>query len=154
MSSRDLLLLHPQLREKCLLFLQETTLANLHPLITCTGRTRMEQEALWYMGRYTTPVVNQKRLLAGLSAIRPDENRKVTWTMNSLHLIGEDGFCEAFDFCLTKNGKAYWDIKVSLDDDQIPDYQEAGAIAIACGLEWGGSWETKPDYPHCQLRRV
>lgn len=151
MASRDLNLLHPALREKCLLFVTECLKAGLHPVITCTGRTQAEQEALYAQGRLSIDLVNEKRKQAGLRAISKEENKKVTWTTKSQHLIDPvTGWCNAFDFCLTKDGKAYWDIKVSVDNDNIPDYEEAGLIALECGLEWGGKWKT-PDFPHCQM---
>lgn len=53
-------------------------------ILTCTRRTKADQEALYAIGR-TKP------------------GRKVTWTLNSKHLTGE-----AFDFCIMKNGKCDW----------------------------------------------
>lgn len=150
MPSRDLNLLHPELKTRCLAFMAACLAAGLHPLVTCTGRTQAEQEALYAQGRLTVDLVNVKRKAAGLPPITQDQNRKVTWTTKSLHLIREDGYCRAFDFCLTNNGKAYWDVKVSVDGDDVPDYLEAGRIAESVGLEWGGAWRT-PDYPHCQF---
>jgi peptidoglycan LD-endopeptidase CwlK len=151
LASRDLNLLHPALREKCTAFMTACLLAGLHPLITCTGRTKQEQEALYAQGRHPLPFVNTLRQAAGLYLLEAEaENRKVTWTKNTKHLILADGFCRAFDFCLVKDKRAYWDIKVSVNNNRVPDYEEAGLIALEVGLEWGGRWKT-PDYPHCQL---
>ncbi len=30
-------------------------------------------------------------------------------------------------------------------------YAHYGAVALGCGLEWGGSWERFPDFPHVEL---
>jgi hypothetical protein len=84
--------------------------------------------------------------------LSPKQNKyRVTWTRLSQHLPDPiTGFCNAFDFCVVSEGKAVWDTKVSVDDDEIPDYLEAGIIAQSLGLEWGGVW-SKPDYCHCQM---
>lgn len=151
MASRDLALIHPVMRPKVVQFLVDTAIAGLHALITNTGRTQAEQIALHAQGRLPLEQVNQLRKDAGLPPIDAERNsKKVTWTTNSLHLIQPDGYCRAADFCLTKNGKAYWDVKADIDDDEIPDYEEAGLIAERLGLTWGGRWKS-PDYPHLQL---
>jgi len=53
-------------------------------ILTCTRRTKSDQEALFAQGR-TKP------------------GKIVTWTLNSKHLTGE-----AFDFCIMTNGKCDW----------------------------------------------
>jgi peptidoglycan L-alanyl-D-glutamate endopeptidase CwlK len=153
MPSRDIKYLHPKLREKCLQFLSECKAAGLEAIITSTGRTIADQEALWAQGRKPLSVVNALRTEAGMAPITEVENRrKVTWTMKSKHMIDPaTGFCSAFDFCLLKNGKAYWDVKISVDGDEIPDYEEAGQIAMNLGLTWGGSWVKNKDFPHCEM---
>jgi len=80
----------------------------------------------------------------------------VTWTLASRHIPRLDDsdpkndYPTAFDYAIIKNGKAIWDVKVSLDDDDIPDYLECSNVAKELGLESGAFWK-KPDYPHVQL---
>lgn len=95
-------------------------------VLTCTYRSQEEQDVLYEQGR-TKP------------------GKIVTWTHNSRHTSRR-----AFDIAITKDGKACWDVKVDVDQDQIPDYQEAGEIGESVGLVWGGRWK-KPDYPHFEL---
>jgi len=57
---------------------------NIDYILTCTLRTKKDQEALYEQGR-TKP------------------GKIVTWTLNSKHLTGD-----AFDFCIMKNGKCDW----------------------------------------------
>ena len=154
MASRDIALLHPELRQKCELFLLGCQKAKLPVFITCTGRTLAEQAALFAQGRKPLSIVNEMRVECGLYVLAPEENkRKVTWTMQSLHIIDPTtGYCSAFDFALRdENEKAHWNLKVDVNNNEVMDYQEAGLIALEVGLEWGGTWKT-PDYPHCQLR--
>ena len=58
--------------------------AGIDYLITCTGRTQLEQEELYAQGR-TKP------------------GKIVTWTLNSKHLTGD-----AFDFVIMFAGKPDW----------------------------------------------
>jgi len=151
MSSRDINLLHPALREKCLVFQTKCTEAGLHSIITCTGRSEAVQQALFAQGRLPLGIVNKSRSAAGMGPITDKENKKVTWTTKSKHIIDPaTGFCSAFDFCLTKNGKAYWDVKTSVDGDDIQDYLEAALIAKELGMNAGAFWST-PDWCHVEL---
>jgi peptidoglycan L-alanyl-D-glutamate endopeptidase CwlK len=68
----------------------------------------------------------------------------VTWTRNSRHTKRD-----AFDIAILLSGKPVWNVKVDVNDDNIPDYQQAGEVGEACGLTWGGRWK-QPDYPHFQ----
>ena len=154
MASRDPILLHPVLREKCLAFLEACKDAGLDVILTCTGRTADEQSALYAQGRQPLSYVNNLRADCGLYPLTAQENkRKVTWTLISKHLIdSHTGWCSAFDFALLlPNKKAHWDLKANVDNDSRPDYEEAGLIALEQGLDWGGRWQRNPDFPHCQL---
>ena len=77
-------------------------------------------------------------------------------TLNSRHIIRMnttnpiDRLSKAFDIALLKGRSAHWDIKASLNENDIPDYLEVANIAEACGLESGASWG---DYVHIQLPR-
>lgn len=43
-----------------------------------------------------------------------------------------------------------WNMVTDYDKDGIMDWQEVVNAFIAKGFEWGGSWRTFKDYPHCQ----
>jgi peptidoglycan L-alanyl-D-glutamate endopeptidase CwlK len=88
-----------------------------------------------------------------LPHITEKQNKKVTWTLQSKHLIDlEDGNLDnnksrAFDIAITRDGKPVWDVKVDVNHDQYPDYEQAGKIGEAVGLRWGGKFKS-PDMPH------
>ena len=95
-------------------------------IITCVGRIEEQQKALHAQGRKTTPEVNAMRKVVGWPPITDAENRKVTWTLKSKHILDENGKCDAFDFGVIKDGKMIWSIKADVDHDDIPDYLECG----------------------------
>lgn len=95
-------------------------------MVTCTYRSQEEQDALYEQGRTRAGKI-------------------VTWTHHSRHTARR-----AFDIAILKNGLPCWDTKVSVNDNEVPDYIEAGHIGEKCGLVWGGIWKT-PDLPHFEL---
>ncbi len=101
-----------------------------HPfMFTCTYRSQEEQDVLYAQGRATPGKI-------------------VTWTHNSRHTQRD-----AFDIALLLQGKPVWKTKIDVDNDHIPDYQEAGEIGESLNLVWGGRWG-QPDYPHFQMKEV
>lgn len=52
----------------------------------------------------------------------------------------------AFDVVPLRNGKPVWSIRG--EDKKV--WMQVGSIGEQLGLEWGGSWERHPDYPHFQ----
>jgi len=121
-------------------------------MITCTLRSRATQAAYWARGREDLVEVNKLYALAGMALITAEQNKKkITWTKNSRHFPGADGFSQAFDFAILKDGQPVWDSKADYDADQIPDYLECARIAESLGLESGAFWQN-PDMPHCQMR--
>jgi hypothetical protein len=155
--SRDVRDLTPELQEKEQEFALKMLEAGLPFAITCTLRTKNEHVALYAQHREPLAAVNELRRVAKLPPITEEENKKcVTWTLNSRHFAGKDGKARAFDFVLLKANKPTWDIKCDIDDDDIPDYIEAGAIAKSIGLIWGGDFKDKkgdpaPDMVHVEL---
>ena len=121
--SRKVEELIPEMQGKARSFAVAMAEAGIPFMWTCTYRPQSEQDALYAQGR-TAP------------------GRKVTWTLHSKHTERV-----AFDIAILKDGKPTWDVKVSVDGDSIPDYEEAGKIGEGLGLVWGGRWNT-PDYPH------
>jgi hypothetical protein len=111
----------------------------------CTYRSQAEQDALHKRGRYPLHIVNEAYKAVGLAPITAKENeRPVTWRKVSDHTARR-----AVDYYIEWDGRYVSDIKADIDDNDIPDWEEFGEIAMECGLEWGGSW-VKKDMPHVQ----
>jgi hypothetical protein len=138
-------------------FLKAMDKACLRFRVTSTGRDYKVQVALYAQGRESLANVNAYRMAAGLSPITEKENRnRVTWTLNSLHVIRRDDndpdndYAEAFDIVLYNGGgRAHYDVKVDANAASGPDYDEAGRIGESVGLVWGGRFRN-PDRPHYQ----
>lgn len=142
--------------------------AGISIMITCVDRDELEQMALYAQGREPIDKVNVKRNLANMLPITEAKNKIVTWTLNSKHIpvivrLDDEGNpvkkSRAFDFAVVKNGIPVWDIKVSLDDDMIPDYLECAIIGEALGLVSGRNWKDRngkpcPDWPHLQYKEI
>ena len=127
MASRKIEDLVPAMQLRALRFAGAMASAGIPFMFTCTLRTVAEQLELYAQGR-TKP------------------GAKVTWVQHSKH---QDGL--AFDIAILKDGKPTWDVKVSVNDDDIPDYEQAGVIGESLGLRWGGRFKKTPDYPHFEL---
>ena len=158
MSSRKIEDLVPKLQMLYYQFKAKMDLAKIPFIVTCTARTVKEQVALYAQGRQILNEVNVLRAQAQLPPITEAENKnKVTSTLQSKHLVDlEDPITtndksSAFDIAILKNGKATWDLKINVNNNEIPDYMEAGKIGQSVGLIWGGSWINFKDYPHFQL---
>jgi len=156
-GSRQLTELDPILYDFYVKFNYKMGEAGLIHCVTSTSRTILEQMALYTMGRLPTRDVNRFRQIAGLIMIGDSDNRKVTWTLDSKHITNmfdadlDNDRARAFDIAiLNKQGQAVWDLKVSVDGDSIPDYEEAAIIGESVGLVCGGRW-SNPDWPHYQL---
>lgn len=126
MGSRKIEDLVPELREKAEEFAQKMADAGVSFIFTCTRRSQEEQDELYARGR-TKP------------------GRKVTWTRKSKHIEGR-----AFDIAIVREEKAVWDIKADVNNDNRPDYIQAGELGESIGLRWGGRFKS-PDYPHFEL---
>jgi peptidoglycan LD-endopeptidase CwlK len=70
---------------------------------------------------------------------RTTPGKIVTWTHHSKHTERT-----AFDIVIMENGKPDW-------NTNNPGWQIAGDIGKLIGLDWGGFWVKKKDYPHFQL---
>ncbi|MCK9195455.1 MAG: M15 family metallopeptidase [Syntrophales bacterium] len=163
MASRDIKDLVPELREKATLFSVKMKAANIPFIVTCTARLIKEQFALYAQGRHPLNYVNGLRRLAGMPPINAKENLvSVTWTLQSKHLIDLDDMdpkndqARAFDIAIILQGKPIWDMKVNVNQNEIPDYTEAGLIGESIGLIWGGRFKNakgkpRPDYPHFEI---
>lgn len=129
-------------------FYLRMSVAGLKFKVTCTARTDAEQAALYAQGRSSLKVVNDLRLIAGLSPIESKNNKKVTWTTKSKHIIDSTNpKSRAFDIVLLKDNKIHWDLKVNVNNNLKADYEEAALIGEAVGLKAGARFKN-PDYPH------
>jgi peptidoglycan L-alanyl-D-glutamate endopeptidase CwlK len=147
----------PELQEKYHLFSVKMGTAGIPFMLTRVACFVNEQVALYSQGRQPLDVVNFLRRTAGLSPIPFTENcHNVTWTLASKHIIDlDDGNpdndkARAFDIAILKYGMPVWDLKVNVNKNDIPDYNEAGQIGESVGLKWGGRFP-KPDRPHFQI---
>ena len=125
-------------------------------ILTCTSRNVLEQMALYVQGRIPLDDVNKFRACAGLPSITSSENIKVTWTLDSKHVTNKfdvdlnNDDSRAFDIAILKGGKPVWDLKTNVNENEIPDYDEAGLIGESVGLKWGGRFKN-PDRPHFEI---
>jgi hypothetical protein len=151
--SRDINKLTPEVKVLFTLFKQEMEEAKIPFIVTSVDRNILEQMALFVQGRLPLSMVNGFRMAAEMGVIKEDENQKVTWTLNSKHvtnMFDEDlnnDLSRAFDIAILKEGKPTWDLKVSVNGNEVADYSEAGVIGEQCGLKWGGRFSS-PDYCH------
>jgi hypothetical protein len=114
-----------------------------------TQRSQQTQTALYAQGRMPLPDVNALRLKANLLPLSEKENeRKVTWTMNSRHCIVPS---EAIDFAITLDPDGpTGPKKPAIDWDDEARYKAMGAMAESLGLVSGASWG---DIGHVELPR-
>jgi peptidoglycan L-alanyl-D-glutamate endopeptidase CwlK len=136
--------LDPIVADKCRKLIALCAGRGIDVIVTSTLRTEDEQLALFSQGRKNLKAVNELRAAAGLPLINEEQNRIVTYGLTSVHQ-----FSCAFDICIVKGGRALWDVKADLNDNDIPDYEEAGLIGESIGLRWGGRFR-HPDYCHFQ----
>lgn len=119
-NSRDVNELHPQVKGKCLNFINKCRNEMINVIITSTYRDYESQSALYDIGR-TKPGRKVTNAKAGHSF----HNHRV-----------------AFDFVPVINGRAQW--------DDIKLITKCGEIAELCGLEWAGRWVSFKELLHCQ----
>jgi len=153
MSSRRIEDMTPSLQKKFKLFKKGMDKAGIPFILTCTARFVREQFALWAQGREPLDYVNDLRQKAGMPFITEEQNVEVTWTLQSKHLVDleddrvDNDKSQAFDIAITPGGKPVWDLKVNVNKNEIPDYEEAARIGESVGLKAGARFK-KPDYPH------
>ncbi len=142
--SRDINNLTSSMQLKYFAFKIAMEKAGLKYMVTSVDRTILEQIALYAQGRLSVAEVNNFRSIAGLPMIKESMNVKVTWTLNSKHvtnmfdedLNNDKSF--AFDIAILKDNQPIWDLKANVNQNSLPDYEEAGKIGESIGLRWGG----------------
>jgi peptidoglycan L-alanyl-D-glutamate endopeptidase CwlK len=160
---KSIAMMAPDLLEKYKLFEAKMLEAKIPFVLTSVARTVKEQVALYSQGRDPISTVNKLRKIAGMPSIKPIENHKVTWTLQSKHLIDLDDGIEdnnwsrAFDIAIVgPNQQPTWNLKVDVNRDNMADYIQAGPIGESVGLRWGGRFknsrgESVPDFPHYEI---
>lgn len=162
MSSRNLSDAIPELREFAMNLLNRAEEEiGFKVIITSVARTYEEQIALYAQGRQPYEEVNILRRVAGMPPIVQSQNRKVTWTMASKHIIRltddipNNDFSRAIDFGIVdSNGRYVGSDKADIDEDNLPDYLELGELGnrikdeLGLPILWGGDFRTTKDYPH------
>lgn len=131
MSSRDIRDLCPELQ--CLFhkFAERLKELEVEFIVTCTYRSKIEQDALYAQGR-TKPgkIVTNARGGQSKHNMVDDKNNPAS---------------RAFDIVPLINGKPDWNIKNE-------SWAVAARVGDGLGLEWGGSWIHSKDFPHFQLK--
>lgn len=144
--------MHPLLLKKYYLWASGMNKARLTYALTSVARNILEQMSLYVQGRLDLAVVNSFRYHAGLYIIPESENKVVTWTLNSKHVTNwfdkdlDNDKAKAFDFVILKGGRMTWDIKISVNENEIPDYEEARTIGVEVGLGF-----VENDWCHLEL---
>lgn len=147
-------MMHPELRKREAKFAEKMNEAKLPYVITNIARTILVQMALYVQGRLGIDDVNIFRYTAGLKKITAIDNKIVTWTLNSAHVTNmfdkklNNDYSRAFDIALYKYDRVHFNTKLSVNENEIPDYIEAGQIAEEVGLESGARFG---DFCHIQL---
>lgn len=82
-----------------------------------------------------------------------EEQRKnvangVSWTMNSRHIPGKNGYSHAVDLVPWIKGKPVWDWPGCR---KIAQAVKQAAQELRIPITWGGDWKRNPDGPHFEL---
>lgn len=141
--SRDISKLTDSMQKKFGEFQNKMKIWGIPFMVTSVDRSILEQMALYVQGRLTLLEVNRFRIMSKMSPITEEENKKVTWTLNSKHvtnMFDEDlnnDRSRAFDIAIIRDGKPVWDLKINVNENDLPDYEEAAVLARECGLKAG-----------------
>lgn len=154
--SRDINRMDPLLKIKYSVFKEEMEKAKIPFIITSVDRNILEQMALYVQNRLPLKDVNIFRKQAGLYLFKSEAENvgPVTWTLDSLHVVNnfdsmlDNDLSRAFDIAIIRDGKAEWNLKADVNDNNIADYKEAAEIGRKIGLVPGIDFG---DAPHYQL---
>ena len=121
-SEKNIATLAPEVQPLARQLIEIASAQGINAKVICGARTLSEQNELYAQGR-TKPGKIVTKAPGGYS-----------W----------HNFGLAFDIGIfSPDGKEYY--------GESSAYADVGKIGEAIGLEWGGSWEGFPDFPHFQL---
>jgi hypothetical protein len=140
---RDVSRLEPRTREAAEKALAALAGVGIKVWINETLRLQSTQDCYYAQGREPVEKVNAMRRGIGLWAITDAENRIITHTRNSLHIVGK-----AIDIVpVGKGGGPDWNAPKD-------KYQSIADIMKLFGFEWGGDWKGFVDCPHYQIKET
>ena len=149
MFSTDISELLPGTQKKILRLEEWCLQTGVYVRRTCTYRSEVAQKALYARGRENyadcIELYKEAGLVPPLDAFEPNWwKKKVTWTLKSTHSKRR-----AVDYCM--RGKSPYDLKIDVNRNEVPDWEEFAIIAQKCGLNAGYFWKPpKRDCCHVQ----
>ena len=122
----------------------------LHPLVANRGESfiRLAHSCLDLEVRLTSGYRSAKEQNALYAQGRSEPGRVVT---NAKAGQSYHNYSLAVDFVIIHNNETDYDLNTDRNRNDIPDWQELGELGRALGFEWGGDWNSFPDYPHLQM---
>ena len=143
--SRLLSELHPQVEAMCRTFMAGCAAKGLDVLITCTYRSRAEQDELYAQGR-TKP----GKIVTNAKGGQSSHNFTMGGKPASL----------AFDIVPLRHGKPVWGVTGDgMDDNPTDDdrddlelWQRIREVAETAGLASASRWKTMREWPHFEIQ--
>lgn len=135
MTSRKIEDLDPELGNLTIQLIHTCKLLQIDLLVTCTYRSRADQDALFAQGRTNVGLI--------VTHARGGE---------SLHnvTVNSKPASRAVDVVPLIGGKPFW----QTEGRGAAIWQTVGNAGMRLGLEWGGNWPAaKRDYAHFQLTK-
>ena len=91
------------------------------------------------------------QILEGVRSLRRQKQLVATGsskTMNSRHIVAQNGYAHAVDIAPLENGEVTWNWALYYP---LADAIKQAAVAEEVPIEWGGDWKSFKDGPHWQL---
>lgn len=163
--------MHPLLAKRIKLWEVVASDKGLSVIYTSVKRMAQEQYALWLQGRDSLEHINMARNIAGMPYLSAFDKlgkiiiyKPVTWTLDSRHVVNlndsrkDNDVSTAVDFAIVYGKGITYDLKININKNQLPDYEELAELALTFDLEPGFYFKDKkgrpnPDPCHLQLYR-
>lgn len=123
MTDRDLTHLVPKAHALCLQFLSECKAQGYNVIVIETWRDPAREDALYAQGITRATGANCKHCF----------------------VVDGEPASEAFDFAVLNSAGQM------VQDGLDKRYTACGQIAKSVGLKWGGDFQHRPDYDHCEI---